>query len=329
MEPQVVTLEEVPPVGDIQVEPPVIEVVPRRSLEEEEEEGVEIEEVQNPNTNNQDNPGERRFRIPSLQTWSLFRRSGIIRKGNHAIILYFIPLTIALLTVLLVDWNKECDKPLKLWAVTQICLQVVAIILNTIIIAKLPSEESPLEFQQQRARRLFWVFICNRVAIALWLSWFILGMAWSFQALSHGTCPTTSPFLFRLCFSIVVMELLLAGMMLFFFCCGCLMAGLRIFVYIPGNNNFQSRGATESMIRKLKCKKFKEGLFPKEDCSCAICLSEYENGEVIRFLPCEHHFHASCVDQWLLRNKTCPFCKQEIDAESKQKQVKVEIASNV
>lgn len=49
--------------------------------------------------------------------------------------------------------------------------------------------------------------------------------------------------------------------------------------------------------------------------SCAICLEDYEEGELLRILGCSelHHFHAECVDQWLKKNKTCPLCKRSID----------------
>jgi hypothetical protein len=35
--------------------------------------------------------------------------------------------------------------------------------------------------------------------------------------------------------------------------------------------------------------------------SCAICLSEYEEGEELRVLPCKHSFRRECIDAWISR----------------------------
>ncbi|KAJ1650920.1 hypothetical protein IWQ61_008393, partial [Dispira simplex] len=44
--------------------------------------------------------------------------------------------------------------------------------------------------------------------------------------------------------------------------------------------------------------------------SCSICLDEFSLGELIRILPCHHHFHAHCIDLWLKsRHSHCPLCK--------------------
>jgi len=184
--------------------------------------------------------------------------------------------------------------------------------MNALVIRKLPPNEAPPEYQRRRIHSIWYLFVANRILLFCWVVMFVIGIIWSFEALAASSCPTSAPFLFRMCFSIVVMQLVLVGVFLLFTCCACLMTGLRIFVYIPGDSSNTSRGATETMIRSLKWRKFKEGILPKEDASCAICLCDYEISEHIRFLPCHHHFHAGCVDQWLLTNKACPLCKQEI-----------------
>jgi len=46
---------------------------------------------------------------------------------------------------------------------------------------------------------------------------------------------------------------------------------------------------------------------------CAICLTDYEDGETIRVLPCQHFFHPACVDQWLASRNVCPMCKAVVD----------------
>ncbi|GAB4848370.1 hypothetical protein Ancab_003064 [Ancistrocladus abbreviatus] len=44
---------------------------------------------------------------------------------------------------------------------------------------------------------------------------------------------------------------------------------------------------------------------------CAICLSEYVDGDEIRVLPnCSHVFHVGCIDTWLGAHASCPSCRQ-------------------
>ncbi|KAI8337723.1 hypothetical protein BC941DRAFT_452545 [Chlamydoabsidia padenii] len=48
-----------------------------------------------------------------------------------------------------------------------------------------------------------------------------------------------------------------------------------------------------------------------DDAMCSICLSEYETGDPICKLWCDHHFHKDCVHEWLGLNSLCPLCKQD------------------
>ncbi|RCV28279.1 hypothetical protein SETIT_5G392900v2 [Setaria italica] len=44
---------------------------------------------------------------------------------------------------------------------------------------------------------------------------------------------------------------------------------------------------------------------------CAICLTEFANGDRVRALPhCNHGFHVRCIDRWLAARQTCPTCRR-------------------
>ena len=46
---------------------------------------------------------------------------------------------------------------------------------------------------------------------------------------------------------------------------------------------------------------------------CAVCLEGFKEMELHRKLPCNHAFHAHCVDNWLLyKSLSCPLCRNDI-----------------
>jgi Ring finger domain len=48
------------------------------------------------------------------------------------------------------------------------------------------------------------------------------------------------------------------------------------------------------------------------DTSCSICAEKVEPRQLHRRLPCEHIFHAHCIDEWLLLHRSCPNCRREL-----------------
>lgn len=78
-----------------------------------------------------------------------------------------------------------------------------------------------------------------------------------------------------------------------------------------------SQGGTEASLGEQSAGETGNGLMTAEDAEttgdmCAICISDYNVGDELRVLPCNHTFHTSCVDIWLKQSKACPMCKQDI-----------------
>lgn len=51
----------------------------------------------------------------------------------------------------------------------------------------------------------------------------------------------------------------------------------------------------------------------EEATECVICLGEFEGGEIIINLPCNHLFHHQCISSWLKKSHTsCPICRVNV-----------------
>lgn len=47
----------------------------------------------------------------------------------------------------------------------------------------------------------------------------------------------------------------------------------------------------------------------EEDPAACFCLDNFEVGQQLRRLPCQHVFHQACIDTWLSNHTTCPNCR--------------------
>lgn len=45
---------------------------------------------------------------------------------------------------------------------------------------------------------------------------------------------------------------------------------------------------------------------------CSICLTNYEEGDQLRIIKCQHGFHKDCIDKWLVSYvNSCPICRNK------------------
>ena len=72
-----------------------------------------------------------------------------------------------------------------------------------------------------------------------------------------------------------------------------------------------NKGLTEQQIDNLPNIKYHQKISKDID-KCIICMEEFKRREKVKALPCGHIFHHNCIKEWLLKEKTCPFCKSEI-----------------
>ena len=83
------------------------------------------------------------------------------------------------------------------------------------------------------------------------------------------------------------------------------------------------RGASEAADKCLEREDLVNEILRvrKYENECTICSEDYEEGDVLRVLPCQHEYHLHCFDRWMYTFATnarsnaepsCPLCKHKL-----------------
>jgi len=133
--------------------------------------------------------------------------------------------------------------------------------------------------------------------------WLVLGSIWTLNSLDGPAC-----FWIARCSLAVIVQAGVRSLV-------CLLLFRRCFPHVSLDQEETStmKGATEQQIAALRCCEFSADVVAQEDSGCAICLSDYEVGDLLRWLPCQHHFHQECADQWLQKSNCCPLCRNCVE----------------
>ncbi|CAG7900435.1 unnamed protein product [Brassica rapa] len=74
-----------------------------------------------------------------------------------------------------------------------------------------------------------------------------------------------------------------------------------------------STGLNRTAIESLPFFRFSALKGSKQGLECSVCLSKFEDVEILRLLPkCKHAFHVECIDEWLEQHATCPLCRNRV-----------------
>jgi len=123
------------------------------------------------------------------------------------------------------------------------------------------------------------------------LFWYILGFHWIQQC---NDCKTNYPLIYYTCFT-----WLFLGFAAFIAPLLAIVLLLVLVTYI--------KPKLQTIIYR------NEGDIPDGNTRCVICYENYRSGTNIKFLPCDHHFHSECIDEWFHVRDSCPLCKKSIN----------------
>lgn len=208
-------------------------------------------------------------------------------------------------------WSRcgFCNRPLRYWVLFHCVLQLLQAPVRLVFFFRLSAIQRQNGNVQECVRQLTYsaAWRTSKTISIITYGWFILGVVWILNSTYCKQCPG----LYRL--SLAVIFTAVARLLITLVC-----------FYHSFPPRFRQpaapkpRGATQSIIDELPARDYHKDLCA-EDASCAICLSEFDLGDVLRKLPCKHDFHRHCIDKWLKKNQVCPLCLQDIQVDGKVK----------
>jgi hypothetical protein len=206
-----------------------------------------------------------------------------------------------------------CARPLHWWLLVHFALQLLQVPVRLVFLFRLRRAErssggDALRLQQcveELTHSAMWR--PNQQISAFTFAWFVLGIVWILNSDFCRPCPS----LYYLSLTIELLTLLRGIVTLDLFE-GYFPEWHGIGEYDIGEIPPSiPRGAAPEVVERLPLVEYAaaEGWC---ESACSICLGDFEEGELLRELPCSHKFHGPCVDRWLQQRRTCPLCVHDV-----------------
>lgn len=209
------------------------------------------------------------------------------------------------------SWTTStcCNRPLRIWVFVHAALSLMQVPFKLLFLRGV--NEATLhgsdisEFVRRLEASHPWT--ASRVLSLLTFAWSVLGVVWTVNA---SRCE-----LRRMCMLLIVATVLklMASWFSFHWCFQHQQEGA-----IEELVDMQPQGASYEVINSLEVMEYSSQAEHDggPEIGCAVCLSDFEDGQILRRLPCQHKFHQCCIDKWLARRKVCPLCCQDVETVS-------------
>ena len=66
------------------------------------------------------------------------------------------------------------------------------------------------------------------------------------------------------------------------------------------------------IIKNIKIKEYTLNENNNDNETCPICLEDYNIGDTLNELICNHFYHKKCINNWIISNNNCPICRSSI-----------------
>eukprot|EP00002_Diphylleia_rotans_P038276 TRINITY_DN8687_c0_g1_i2.p1 TRINITY_DN8687_c0_g1~~TRINITY_DN8687_c0_g1_i2.p1 ORF type:complete len:244 (+),score=23.39 TRINITY_DN8687_c0_g1_i2:56-787(+) len=202
--------------------------------------------------------------------------------------------------VLALSWRQSCDTNLRDWLLYFAMIEIAHLVL-------LHRRAAAHRADTLRNRRVAAVESALRICRFLLLVWFVAG---NYLLYISDTCLTIVPLLY--CYVLAIIVTYYVIILLYAFV-------TTMFCFAPESTPVlrgtieQPRGLTEEQLESLQPTVYNEESKDRiQDPNCVICLGDYTIGTNAVILNCRHHFHLSCLREWVRRSPTCPLCKQMV-----------------
>ncbi|KAM0686756.1 hypothetical protein COBT_002015 [Conglomerata obtusa] len=188
--------------------------------------------------------------------------------------------------VLIITRNSKCKAPLKLFLIVYTILVMIQAILFFMKNREYFRVERIPDIQENNEVGLF-----NNFVDAFTLFWYLTGFHWTQEC---KTCKITDPLLYY-----TSLVWIYYGMLIIVSPLIAIVLLILLITYI--------RPKLPVIVYK------QDGEITKNDANCTICLTDYRENDPIKMLPCKHHFHKDCIDEWFNVDDICPLCKKPIN----------------